>query len=160
MSITTAGKIVEREAACRWRIAQPGRVVFTNGVFDLLHVGHVTFLEGARALGDVLVVGVNTDASAARLGKGRGRPFVPHADRARVLAALAAVDLIVLFEDDTPAGLVAALAPDVLVKGGDYDPAALPGREHVASRGGTVCVLPLVAGQSTSALVDRIRAAT
>lgn len=161
MTVATAGKIVACEAAHRWRTAaRHGRVVFTNGVFDLLHAGHVTFLEDARALGDALVVGVNSDASAARLGKGPGRPFVPEADRARVVAALAAVDLVVLFADDTPEHLVAALTPDVLVKGDEYDPADLPGGAHVASRGGTVCVLPRLAGRSTSVLVERIRAAT
>jgi len=160
MNVPTGGKIVGRDAACRWRAAQAGRVVFTNGVFDLLHAGHVALLEDARALGDVLVVGVNTDASAARLAKGPGRPFVPAADRARVLAALAAVDRVVLFDEDTPADLVAALAPDVLVKGSDYDPAALPGGAFVTARGGAVHVLPLLAGRSTTALVERIRAAT
>jgi D-beta-D-heptose 7-phosphate kinase/D-beta-D-heptose 1-phosphate adenosyltransferase len=160
MSVATTAKIVDRDTARRWRTAQRGRVVFTNGVFDLLHAGHVTLLEGARALGDALVVGLNTDASAARLGKGPGRPFVPEADRARVVAALAAVDLVVLFPDDTPARLVATLEPDVLVKGSDYEPAALPGREPVTARGGSVCVLPLLAGRSTSGLVERIRAAS
>jgi D-beta-D-heptose 7-phosphate kinase/D-beta-D-heptose 1-phosphate adenosyltransferase len=160
MTVGTAAKIVDREAACAWRAAQAGRVVFTNGVFDLLHAGHVTLLEDARALGDALVVGVNTDRSAARLDKGPGRPFVPEGDRARVVAALAAVDLVVLFADETPAALVAELRPDVLVKGADYDPAALPGGDHVAARGGAVCVLPLLAGRSTSGLVARIRAAT
>jgi len=160
MTITTAGRIADRDAACRWRRAYAGRVVFTNGVFDLLHAGHVALLEGARALGDALVVGVNTDASAARLAKGPGRPFVPAEDRARVVAALAAVDLVVLFAEDTPAELVAALSPDVLVKGSDYDPATLPGGPHVTARGGAVRVLPLLAGRSTSALVERIRAAT
>jgi D-beta-D-heptose 7-phosphate kinase/D-beta-D-heptose 1-phosphate adenosyltransferase len=160
MTVGTSGKIVERDAARRWRAARSGRVVFTNGVFDLVHAGHVAFLEGARALGDALVVGVNTDRSAAGLGKGPGRPFVPAADRARVVAALAAVDLVVLFPEDTPAALVGALAPDVLVKGADYDPAALPGGEDVTARGGAVRVLPLLPGRSTSALVNRIRGAT
>jgi len=160
MTVATSAKIVDREAARRWRAARSGHVVFTNGVFDLLHAGHVEFLEGARALGDHLVVGLNADASAARLGKGRGRPFVPEGDRARVVAALGAVDLVVLFPEDTPAALVGALAPDVLVKGEDYDPATLPGREHVTARGGSVRVLPLLPGRSTTALVERIRAAT
>jgi len=160
MPIATSGKIVERDAAHRWRVAQAGRVVFTNGVFDLVHAGHVALLEAARSLGDALVVGVNTDHSAARLRKGPGRPFVPEDDRARVVAALAAVDLVVLFSEDTPAALVDALAPDVLVKGEDYDPATLPGREHVTARGGAVQVLPLLPGRSTTALVERIRATT
>ena len=160
MAIATSGKIVERAAAHRWRAARSGRVVFTNGVFDLVHAGHVALLEAARALGDALVVGVNTDGSAARLCKGPGRPFVPEHDRARVVAALAAVDLVVLFPEDSPAALVDALGPDVLVKGADYDPATLPGREPVTARGGAVRVLPLLPGRSTTAIVERIRAAT
>jgi D-beta-D-heptose 7-phosphate kinase/D-beta-D-heptose 1-phosphate adenosyltransferase len=151
-------KIRSRLEAARWRANLPGRVVFTNGVFDLLHAGHVAFLESARALGDVLIVGVNDDASAARLGKGPGRPIVPLADRMRVLAGLAAVGCVVPFPEDTPADLIAALEPDVLVKGSDYDPGALPGREHVLRRGGSVTVLPLVPGYSTTYLLERIRA--
>jgi len=153
-------KIRARAEAVRWRAGVPGRVVFTNGVFDLLHAGHVALLENARALGDALVVGVNDDASAARLGKGAGRPFVPVEDRMKVLAALAVVDCVVPFPEDTPAALVAALAPDVLVKGGDYDPDVLPGRDAVLARGGDVTVLPLLPGRSTTALVERIRGTT
>lgn len=160
MIADTSGKVVDRPAARRWRAAQTGHVVFTNGVFDLLHAGHVGFLEQARALGSALIVGVNTDASAARLAKGDGRPFVREGDRARVVAGLAAVDLVVLFSEDTPAALVEELAPDVLVKDGDYDPSTLPGREHVAARGGDVTVLPRLPDHSTTALVERIRAAT
>ncbi len=155
-----SAKIRARSEAVRWRADVSGRVVFTNGVFDLLHAGHVAFLEHARALGDVLVVGVNDDASATRLGKGQGRPFVTLDDRMRVLAALSAVDCVVPFPEDTPAALVAALAPDVLVKGGDYDPAALPGRDSVLARGGDVAVIPLLPGRSTTALVERIRGTT
>jgi D-beta-D-heptose 7-phosphate kinase/D-beta-D-heptose 1-phosphate adenosyltransferase len=151
-------KIRSRSEAAAWRGAQTGRVVFTNGVFDLLHAGHVAGLEAARALGDALVVGVNDDASAARLGKGPGRPFVPLDDRLRVLAALSAVDCVVPFPEDTPEALIAAIEPDVLVKGSDYDPTTLPGREHVLARGGVVTVLPLLPDRSTSALVERIRA--
>jgi rfaE bifunctional protein nucleotidyltransferase chain/domain len=151
-------KILDRAAACRWRRTQRGRVVFTNGVFDLLHAGHVTLLDGARALGDALVVGVNDDASAARLGKGTGRPIVPLEDRLLVLAGLASVDCVVPFGEDTPGDLIGALEPDVLVKGDDYDPQALPGREHVERRGGLVTVLPLLAGRSTTRLLERIRA--
>jgi rfaE bifunctional protein nucleotidyltransferase chain/domain len=155
-----SAKIRARSEAVPWRAGMSGRVVFTNGVFDLLHAGHVAFLEHARALGDVLVVGVNDDASATRLGKGQGRPFVTLDDRMRVLAALSAVDCVVPFPEDTPAALVAALAPDVLVKGGDYDPAALPGRDSVLARGGDVTVIPLLPGRSTTALVERIRGTT
>ncbi len=133
-----------------------GRVVFTNGCFDLVHPGHVAYLEAARALGDVLVVGVNTDASVRRL-KGEGRPLVGEEDRARVLAGLAAVDAVTLFDEDTPAELIAALRPDVLVKGGDYTLDGIVGREVVEADGGTVRVIPFLPGYSTTALVDRIR---
>jgi len=157
---TDSERVLDLDATRRWRRAQPGRVVFTNGVFDLLHAGHVAALEAARALGDALIVGVNDDASARRLRKGTGRPFVPADDRARLVAALRAVDRVVLFGEDTPTQLVAALEPDVLVKGGDYDPATLPGRETVLARGGVVTVLPLLPNRSTTALVERIRATT
>jgi len=135
-------------------------VVFTNGVFDLLHAGHLAGLEAARGLGDALIVGVNDDASARRLEKGNGRPFVPAAERARLVAALRPVDCVVTFGEDTPAALIAALEPDVLVKGDDYDPATLPGRDTVLARGGVVTVVPLLPHRSTTALVERIRAST
>lgn len=156
----STGRVLDRAAARRWRRAQKGRVVFTNGVFDLLHAGHLAGLEAARALGEVLVVGVNDDVSARRLVKGNGRPFVPAADRARLVAALRPVDCVVTFGEDTPAALVAELEPDVLVKGGDYDPLTLPGRETVLARGGVVTVVPLLPHRSTTALVERIRAST
>lgn len=133
------------------------RVVFTNGCFDLLHPGHVAYLGAARALGDVLVVGVNTDASVRRLDKGSDRPLVPQDDRAFVLAALACVDAVVLFDEDTPLELITALVPDVLVKGGDYAPHQVVGREVVEGAGGTLALIPFVEGYSTSALVRRIR---
>ena len=144
-------------AAQRWRAAQPGVVVFTNGVFDLLHPGHIDLLRAARAEGDALIVGVNTDASARRLGKGEGRPVRPARDRAYVLAALAAVDAVVLFDEDTPRPLIDALAPDVLVKGGDYTPETVVGAESVRARGGRVVIVPLTAGHSTTAIVERMR---
>ncbi|HKI93737.1 MAG TPA: adenylyltransferase/cytidyltransferase family protein [Gemmatimonadales bacterium] len=154
----TEAKLRTLRDAVRWRRTQRGTVVVTNGVFELLHPGHVTLLEAARALGTALIVGVNGDRSAPRLGKGRGRPCVSAADRAHVLAGLAAVDCIVLFEEDTPAALIAALAPDVLVKGDDYDAATLPGRESVLAAGGRVVTLPRLAGYSTTSLMERIRA--
>ena len=138
-----------------WRAAL-ARVVFTNGVFDLVHRGHVEYLEDARALGDRLVVGVNTDASARRL-KGPSRPIVGERDRAAVLSALSCVDLVVLFDDDTPLRLVLAVEPDVLVKGGDYAVDDIVGREFVESRGGRVVAVPLREGLSTSEIVRRIR---
>ena len=138
-----------------WRVAK-ARVVFTNGVFDLLHRGHAEYLEDARALGDRLVVGVNADASVRRL-KGPSRPIVGEQDRAALVRALACVDLVVLFDDDTPQRLIEAVKPDVLVKGADYAPADIVGREFVESRGGRVTTIPLREGLSTSEIVKRIR---
>ena len=157
---STIHKLTTREAAARWvREQQAGgrRVVFTNGCFDLLHPGHVAYLEEARSLGDALVVGVNTDASMTRLNKGRGRPVTPEGDRARVLAGLACVDQVVLFEEDTPLALITALKPDILVKGGDYQLSEIVGREVVLSRGGRVLALPFHPGYSTTTLIERIR---
>ena len=138
-----------------WRAAGD-RIVFTNGVYDLLHRGHAEYLEEARALGDRLVVGVNADASVRRL-KGAGRPIVPAADRRALVAALACVDLAILFEDDTPLRLIEAVRPDVLVKGADWELDAIVGREFVEGRGGRVARIPLRPGLSTSTLVRRIR---
>ncbi len=137
---------------------RPGRLVFTNGCFDLLHRGHVEYLASARALGDVLVVGLNTDASVARL-KGPHRPYVPLGDRAAVLAGLASVDAITAFDSDTPRALIAALLPDVLVKGGDYAMEEMVGRDEVRAAGGEVVVVPYLPGRSTTELVHRIRRA-
>jgi rfaE bifunctional protein nucleotidyltransferase chain/domain len=144
--------------ARRWRNAIRGRVVFTNGVFDLLHPGHVDLLTAARAEGDALVVGVNGDASVRRL-KGAGRPVRTEAERALVLAALEAVDAVAIFEQDTPLELVKALRPDVIVKGGDYTPDTVVGRREVESWGGRVVIVPLTPGQSTTSLIEKLRAA-
>jgi D-glycero-beta-D-manno-heptose 1-phosphate adenylyltransferase len=160
---STSHKVVDWEAAARWvkELQSAGRkVVFTNGCFDLLHLGHVRYLEAARALGDALIVGVNTDASVKRLGKGGDRPFTPEADRAWVLAALACVDRVVRFGEDTPLALITRLAPDILVKGGDYRLDEIVGREVVLARGGRVVALPFVPGYSTTGLIDRIRSGT
>ncbi len=160
---STEHKLVDWEAAARWvkELRRAGQqVVFTNGCFDLLHLGHVRYLEAARSLGDALIVGVNTDASVQRLGKGGDRPFTPEADRARVLAALACVDRVVLFGEDTPLALITWLAPDILVKGGDYRLDEIVGREVVLARGGRVVALPFVPGYSTTGLIDRIRSGT
>lgn len=138
-----------------WRAAN-ARVVFTNGVFDLLHRGHAEYLEEARALGDRLVVGVNSDASVRRL-KGPSRPIVGEDDRVALVAALACVDLAVLFGDDTPLRLIEAVQPDVLVKGGDYAVPDIVGRDVVEARGGRVTTIALRPGLSTSELVKRIR---
>ena len=137
--------------------ALPKPVVFTNGVFDVLHRGHVTYLAQARALGASLVVALNTDASAKRLGKGPDRPLNNEQDRAAVMAALASVSLVTWFDDDTPAALISELEPDVLVKGGDYDMRKLPETAVVESYGGKVLVIPFVDGYSTTALVTKIR---
>jgi len=132
--------------------------VFTNGVFDLLHVGHVALLEAARAAGDALVVGLNSDASVRRLGKGADRPLVAERERARLLAALAAVDCVVLFDDDTPLALIVRLHPDVLVKGADSAREAIVGAAEVEAWGGRVVRVPLVQGQSTTEIVRKLRA--
>jgi rfaE bifunctional protein nucleotidyltransferase chain/domain len=132
------------------------RVVFTNGVFDLLHVGHVRYLAQARALGDALVVAINSDRSVREL-KGPERPVFDQAERAEILAALRQVDYVVVFDDVSPRGLIAQLVPDVLVKGGDYQLDQIHGREEVEAAGGRVLSLPFVDGASTSRLIDRMK---
>jgi rfaE bifunctional protein nucleotidyltransferase chain/domain len=153
-----ASKVLSREQVVdRYGPGRPGAVVFTNGCFELLHLGHVTYLEGARALGDALVVGVNSDASARRLGKGAGRPFVTQTERALLVAALESVDAVSVFDEDTPAELIRALLPSVLVKGADYAVDEVAGRGAVEAAGGRVELLPLVEGCSTTGLLERIR---
>jgi rfaE bifunctional protein nucleotidyltransferase chain/domain len=142
--------------ARRWRAGIAGQVVFTNGVFDLLHPGHVDLLTAARAAGDALVVGVNSDDSVKRL-KGDDRPVRGEGERALVLAALESVDAVTVFPQDTPRDLILALHPDVIVKGGDYTPDSVVGRAEVESWGGRVVIVPLTPGQSTSAIVERLR---
>lgn len=144
-------------AARRWRDAVRGRVVFTNGVFDLLHPGHIDVITAARSRGDALVVGLNTDASVRRL-KGPDRPVRPEADRAYVLAALEAVDAVVLFAEDTPLEAILALRPDVLVKGGDYTMESVVGAREVRGWGGEVAIIPLTPDHSTTATIERLRA--
>lgn len=146
---------LKAELAARRRAGE--RVVFTNGVFDIIHPGHVRYLRDARRLGDVLVVGVNSDASVRRLGKGGDRPLVEEHDRAEVVAALEMVDYAIVFTEDTPHELIAALEPDVLVKGGDWTVDRIAGADLVLARGGRVESLPFAAGYSTTALVERIR---
>jgi D-glycero-beta-D-manno-heptose 1-phosphate adenylyltransferase len=135
----------------------PRPVVFTNGVFDVLHRGHVSYLEQARALGGSLVVALNTDASARRLGKGPDRPLNNETDRACVMAALASVSLVTWFDEDTPTALIAQLRPDVLVKGGDYDMRKLEETRVVQAYGGRALAIPFVDGYSTTRLVNKIR---
>jgi rfaE bifunctional protein nucleotidyltransferase chain/domain len=134
------------------------KVVFTNGVFDLLHPGHVRYLTRARLLGDALIVGVNSDRSV-RSNKGDGRPINGEGERAEVLAALAAVDAVVVFDEETPHDLIAAVQPDVLVKGADWPEDGIVGRDIVEARGGVVVRVPVEPGHSTSSLIEKIRRA-
>lgn len=150
-------KFVPRAQAAARAALLPQPVVFTNGVFDVLHRGHVTYLAQARALGASLVVALNTDDSARRLGKGAGRPLHALEDRAAVIAALESVSLVTCFDEDTPVQLLGELKPPVYVKGGDYDMAMLAETKLVASWGGRAVAIPFVSGYSTTALVERIR---
>ncbi len=149
-------KIMDWDAAAEWRARIAGLVVFTNGVFDLLHPGHVDVLLGARAEGAALVVGLNSDDSVRRL-KGPTRPVRSEAERAYVLAALEMVDVVVRFGQDTPLELVQRLQPDVIVKGGDYSPDSIVGADVVRARGGRVVVIPLVPGQSTTSIISKLQ---
>jgi D-beta-D-heptose 7-phosphate kinase/D-beta-D-heptose 1-phosphate adenosyltransferase len=151
-----ASKVRDWSDAARWRAAQHGRVVFTNGVFDLLHPGHVDVLLGARREGDALIVAVNSDDSVRRL-KGPTRPVRSEAERAYVLAAFEMVDCVVLFQQDTPLELIERLRPDVLVKGGDYSEDTIVGASQVRSWGGSVIVVPLTPGQSTTNIIRVLR---
>ena len=151
-------KICAREQLAQ-RIAQlPRPLVFTNGVFDVMHRGHAVYIAQAKALGASLLVALNTDASAKRLGKGPERPLNNEQDRAVMMAAMGAVDLVTWFDEDTPQALIADVRPDILVKGGDYDMSKLPETALVQSWGGTALALPFVDGYSTTALVKKIRA--
>jgi rfaE bifunctional protein nucleotidyltransferase chain/domain len=152
-------RLLSREAAAALAAALRAAsktVVFTNGAFDLLHPGHVRYLEVARTLGDALIVGLNGDASVGR-NKGPGKPITPQAERAELLLALAAVDAVVIFDEDTPAEIIAALQPDVLVKGADWAADRIVGRDTVEARNGRVVRVPLEEGYSTSSIVERIR---
>ena len=150
MTIAEAQALVDRVRAA-------GRtVVFTNGVFDLLHVGHLRYLQQARELGDALIVGLNSDRSV-RANKGESRPVTPEAERAEILEALACVDGVVVFDEETPHDLIAAIQPDVLVKGADWAEDAIVGRDLVEARGGRVVRVPLEAGKSTTAIIEYIK---
>ncbi len=133
---------------------QGKKVVFTNGCFDILHVGHVTYLQAAKLLGDVLIVGINSDDSVRRL-KGPSRPINNEADRSTVVAAVRSVDYTVIFDEDTPLELITELRPNVITKGGDYTPDTIVGAEFVRKQGGDVVVIPLVAGKSTTSIVQK-----
>jgi len=132
-------------------------IVFTNGVFDLLHPGHVRYLQAARSQGDVLVVGVNSDRSV-RANKGPSRPVIPEQERAEVVSSLACVDAVAIFDDETPAAIIARLQPDVLVKGADWAADAIVGRDTVEARGGRVVRMPIETGWSSSAIIEKSRA--
>jgi D-glycero-beta-D-manno-heptose 1-phosphate adenylyltransferase len=152
--VMTSAQIAPVLAAAR---AQKKRIVFTNGCFDLIHVGHTRYLQAARQLGDLLVVGVNSDASVRSLDKSADRPIVGEAHRAEVLAALGCVDYVIIFTEPDPLNLITEIQPDVLVKGGDWPLDRIIGREVVESRGGIVKTIPLVPGMSTTSLIQRIR---
>ncbi len=152
------GKVISLKALLpiRRTLARKGvTVVFTNGTFDILHRGHVEYLAAARKLGDILVVGLNTDRSIRRI-KGKNRPINPNGDRAAVLTALSAVDYVVFFGDDTPARLITRLVPDVLVKGADWKPQAIVGADTVLAHGGRVRTIRLTRGRSTSNVINRV----
>jgi rfaE bifunctional protein nucleotidyltransferase chain/domain len=136
-------------------LQQNKTLVFTNGCFDILHRGHVEYLQQSRKMGDVLIIGLNSDDSVTRL-KGKGRPLMPQEDRAYLLAAFAAVDYVCIFEEDTPAELIRAIQPDILIKGGDYQIHEIVGREVVEGRGGKVVTIPLVPNRSTSDVIRKI----
>ena len=149
-SINAAARFAEQVQA------RGGTVVFTNGVFDLLHPGHVRYLQDARALGDALIVGINSDRSV-HANKGPERPITPERERAEILQALECVDAVAIFDEDTPAEIVKRIHPDVLVKGADWGPDNIVGRETVEARGGRVVRMPLLEGYSTSELLRRVR---
>jgi D-beta-D-heptose 7-phosphate kinase / D-beta-D-heptose 1-phosphate adenosyltransferase len=157
MILRPDSRILDRQRLLE-RFGRPrtGRLVFTNGCFDILHRGHVEYLFAARDLGDALVVGVNTDASVRRL-KGEGRPVVALEDRLFVLAGLACVDAVTPFGEDTPRDLIAALLPDILVKGGDYQADGVVGGQEVRAAGGEVRILPFVGGRSTTGIIQKLR---
>jgi rfaE bifunctional protein nucleotidyltransferase chain/domain len=148
---------MDRASAAKWREAARGTIVFTNGVFDLLHPGHVDILTAARAGGDALIVGVNSDDSVRRL-KGPARPVRTEADRAYVVAALECVDCVVVFDEDTPLEIIKALRPDIVAKGGDYSEATIVGARDVKSWGGRVLVIPLTPGHSTTSIIEKLSA--
>ncbi|MCD5401296.1 D-glycero-beta-D-manno-heptose 1-phosphate adenylyltransferase [candidate division NPL-UPA2 bacterium] len=150
VSLSELKKIVEKERAAGEKI------VFTNGCFDLIHVGHIRYLQEAKGRGDLLIVAVNSDQSVRKL-KGEGRPLVPEGERAEIISALASVDYVVIFPQETPAEIIALLKPDILVKGKDYRKEEIVGRETVEAGGGEVVTIPLSEGHSTKGLLEKIR---
>lgn len=156
-NVTTRDRLVP---LLRQAQAQGKRIVFTNGCFDLMHIGHTRYLQAAKTLGDMLVVGVNSDESVRSLNKAPDRPIVSETQRAEVVASLGCIDFVVLFNEPDPKSLIAALQPDVLVKGGDWAVERIVGREIVEARGGVVRTIPLVPGVSTTSIIERIRSTT
>lgn len=156
MEISAKIKTREELAELRSGMAQQGKVVvFTNGCFDIIHRGHVEYLDRASRLGDVLIIGLNSDESTRRL-KGKGRPIIPQEDRAYILASLAMVDYVSIFDEDTPLELIKLIKPGVLVKGGDYKPDEIVGRDFVEQQGGKVLTIPLVPNRSTTEIIDKL----
>lgn len=152
-------RVIPREEVSEFAAAlrrQGRRIVFTNGVFDLLHPGHIRYLRAARALGDILMVGINSDGSVRR-NKGPARPITPEDERAELLAAVEAVDAVVIFDEDTPANMIVAVQPDVLVKGADWPANQIVGRDTVEAGGGRVVLVPVEEGYSTTSIVERIK---
>lgn len=152
--IVSSDKLAE---ICEQMRRENKKIVFTNGCFDIVHAGHVTYLYEAKSFGDILIIGINTDDSVRRL-KGEARPLVNQKDRAVVLSALEMVDFVTLFDEDTPLKLIKKLKPDVLVKGGDYTQDTIVGADFVIEHGGEVRVVPLLAGRSTTSIIERIKA--
>ena len=151
------GEILHREALAETLSTLPGATVFTNGCFDLMHVGHLRYLQMARALGDRLVIGLNSDASVQRL-KGETRPILPEQERAELLAGLGCVDFVTIFDEPTADPLLALLKPQIYAKGGDYTPETLPEAPTVRAYGGEIRIIPFVPGRSTTSLIERIQA--
>lgn len=148
--------VITWEQAAEWRRGIKGTLVFTNGVFDILHRGHIDYLIEARKLGDALIVGVNSDSSVKTLNKGPDRPYNKQDDRAFLLSQLKQVDAVVIFDQPTPRELIEAIQPDIVVKGGDYKPEDVVGKDTVERRGGRVVIVPLTEGMSTTGLVEKI----
>ena len=152
-------KILDPDAAARWARSAPRPLVFTNGVFDLLHTGHLRYLQQARAMGDALCVAINSDSSVKALGKGDDRPILPEEERAELLAGLECVDFVCVFEEADPRELIRAVVPNVLVKGGDWTVDKILGADTVQDNGGEVHSLPFVEGRSTTSIIEKIRKA-
>lgn len=151
------GQVLDRQALAGALSGLPGTTVFTNGVFDLMHIGHLRYLQAARELGDRLVVGLNSDASVKRL-KGDTRPILPEAERAELMAGLGCVDFVTIFDEPTADALLALLKPQIYAKGGDYTPDSLPEAPTVRAYGGEIRLITFVPGRSTTSLIERIRA--